>query len=138
MEVALTTFLANNHVLDQITDREQDSQEEIRLKKSIGAILAKPPDQRQKDETKRMGDFFKRFKFFGELREGHEADTYHGVMQYLNFINVRASHNIIEHGEEGDRFYVIIKGVVDVRISVALPTGADPRARIEDRIMSYL
>lgn len=46
VEIALTTFLANNHVLDQIIDREKDSQEEIRLKKTIGAILAKPPDQR--------------------------------------------------------------------------------------------
>lgn len=85
-----------------------------------------------------MGDFFKRFRFFGELKEGHEADTYHGVMQYLNFINVKANHDIIEHGEEGDRFYVIIKGIVDVRISMAVATTADPRAKIEDRIMSYI
>lgn len=101
--------------------------------------MAKPPDQRCPDDTKKMGDFFKRFKFFGELKEGHEADTYHGVMQRLNFINVRSRHNVIEHGDEGDRFYVIIKGTVDVLISKPIDTElTDPRARIEDKIMAYI
>jgi hypothetical protein len=57
-------------------DRLKDNHEEIRLKQSVGEILTKPPELRSKTDAKRLGEFFKRFKFFGELKEGHEPELY--------------------------------------------------------------
>ena len=48
--------------------------------------MSRPPEHRMKADAKRLGEFFKRFKFFGELKEGHEPELFYGVMENLNSI----------------------------------------------------
>jgi CRP-like cAMP-binding protein len=57
---------------------------------------------------------FMQYPFFRELYSIHGEELYLGVMRYIKFMAAPKNIHLIEEGDDGDRFYVIINGRVGV------------------------
>lgn len=112
--IALLNYFRNYRVLEQMIDREHDTFEDIRIKKLIGSTFRKYPSDRTQTELVRMGQYFSRYKFFSELKGNQDEMTYQGVMRFLKFLTIEPGKTIIEEGDTGDRFYVVIRGTVSI------------------------
>ena len=68
-----------------------------------------------------LSQYFQRFKFFVDLKRDNKDETYFNVLRYLKLLKLDANKPLIEQGEEGDRFYLVLKGTVRVLKAFSVP-----------------
>tara|TARA_B110000285_G_C15055044_1_gene579102 strand:+ start:123 stop:725 length:603 start_codon:yes stop_codon:yes gene_type:complete len=79
--------------------------------------LKKPPAERKKDELTRLAKYIKSIPFFKYRDTGviTDQDSYE-IASSLKFEKFKAGEKVVNFGDEGDKFYIILKGVVSVQI----------------------
>lgn len=102
-------------MFDEFVDEERDTPAEVALKMRIGGILSQGPDERDQEDLEALTQFMTRYKFFSKLKKNHDIETVHQVMRYIKVTKIELNKFLIQQGEDGDRFYVILKGTVGVQ-----------------------
>ena len=67
-----------------------------------------------------LGKYFEKFSFFKKMRSPNNPDSFSNedylqTMRYLQFMPVEHEVDVITQGDDGDRFYVVLKGTLNVR-----------------------
>ena len=83
--------------------------------KEIKALLQKPLDQRTRSDINKLSLLIKDIQFFKE-RKGLSIDEIRELASFLQLKSIKALNKAINYGEHGDKFYIIIRGVVSVQI----------------------
>lgn len=97
-------------------DNSQFAKNEAKVMK-IKTVLEKPVEQRTESDLDQVTDLLKKEKFFKQ--QERKDLTYHEIREIssqLTFQRAIPLSKIIEYGEKANHFYIIIKGVVTVRI----------------------
>jgi hypothetical protein len=105
-----TTAMQDNSVIDTFIDSDKETMSEIRLKQQVGAAITMAPMKRTPEHLEHLNQYFIRYKFFSNLKRDNKIDTYTQVLKFLKLIKLETNENIIEQGEDGDRFYFVVKG----------------------------
>jgi CRP-like cAMP-binding protein len=86
----------------------------IQFKHIIG-ILQKLKHERSRADIKILSQFMcERYGFFKRLREDSDNDKLEACLKVLSFEQFEIGSNIINFGEVGDKFYILLKGTVAV------------------------
>lgn len=127
-------------VVDDLVDPETDTQPEARLKEAVIRVLNKDSKQRSKDNLALLGGFLGRYAFFEKFSKSQSDDAYASLMKAVKVKRADARQLIIQQGDDGDRFYVLLKGEAAVLKAhfrpVPATTESDPRFKIYRFIVS--
>jgi CRP-like cAMP-binding protein len=83
--------------------------------KTIMTILQKPKLERTKTDIKILSQFMcDRYSFFKKLREESDNDKLEACLKVLNYERFEENTNIINYGEIGDKFYIILTGTIGI------------------------
>lgn len=107
--------------MEGFIDYEKDTDVEIKKYRALGAALGKYPKQREDEDVQQLQEFFKNYKFFKELHKNHTPDTTKKVLQHIYVQQVEQDCYLFDEGDEADRFYIILKGLVGVDIAMERP-----------------
>lgn len=80
------------------------------------AIMSKPSKERNKEELIKVSKYFSQKHFFQKLIEKGNGEVVDQLSKEMNLEVFEKDTNIINWGEIGHTFYVIVKGDVDVYI----------------------
>jgi hypothetical protein len=105
-----TTVFENPEIISEFTEHDNEPPGEQRLKLLVGEVLKTKPYERTNEQLEILSTFFKRFTFFTDLLENHSRPTLMQVLRLIKLIKVEADQNLIEQGEVGDKFFVVMKG----------------------------
>ena len=109
------------------------------LKRALGIALSKPAHLRDKVDLENLTDFFSKYKFFKNLAQENSLQTVHQVMRHVKFQRVLPGGYLIDEQDDGDKFYVIIKGDVGVEIAMETPVPEfDKVTKVKTKIFCYL
>jgi len=100
----------NKQLIHFFIDPEKDTPGDIYLKKQVGTALSMGPTRRTHKDLEVLSKFFSKFTFFDKFKQNNDQETFMSVMKYVKGMGVEKNNFIIEQGEEGDRFYVLLKG----------------------------
>ena len=79
----------------------------------ILTILKKPSERRTKGEIRILSDYLSnKYDFFKKLNNPMDKKKLEKIVTVLNYEEFPANKNIITYGEEGDKFYILLKGNV--------------------------
>lgn len=80
-------------------------------------VLKKPSNERKKEELVRLAKYIRDIPFFKYRDTGviTEQDSFE-IASALKFEKFKAGDKVVNFGDEGDKFYIILKGVVSVQI----------------------
>ena len=109
-----TVNTSARRMMDSFIDPEVDTAPEIRAKEEVVAVLHREPRQRSRENLLALGNFLQRYKFFEGFKRGSAEDTYQAVMRVVKVAALDAGEFVIQQGDEGDRFYVVLKGDTSV------------------------
>ena len=80
-----------------------------------------------------------KYKFFREQEMDYGEDSVLAIMKHLKAERIPEDSLLFEEGDEGERFYIILKGVVGVEIAKEVPVpGHCPKLSIQARVQGYL
>jgi signal-transduction protein with cAMP-binding, CBS, and nucleotidyltransferase domain len=87
-----------------------------------------------------MGKFFLKYKFFREFKKNQTSpDGYLNLVKHIRILAYEKDQIMIEQGEVGDRFYILLKGKVSVFRSSAHPVhNIDSQDSAENIVSKYL
>ena len=91
----------------------QKSQSEY--SKEIKNLLKKPLNQRSREDIEKLTSLIKDIQFFKD-RKQLTHDEMRELASCLHLESISAMDKVINYGEKGDKFYIIIRGVVSVQI----------------------
>ena len=80
----------------------------------IKEILMKPSNRRTSDEIDEMINMISKINFF-KTKQIKDQDMKE-LVQAFQFEWIPEFHNVVEYGEKGEKLYIILKGLVSVRI----------------------
>ena len=66
-----TTLFQNPAIINEFTEHDNEPPNEQRLKLLVGEALNTLPEHRSNEQLETLGSFFKRYKFFTDLKENH-------------------------------------------------------------------
>ena len=105
---------------------------EVRLKRQVGAAITTKPHKRTQEHLDHLSQYFIRYKFFSDLKRDNKLEVYMNVLKFLKLVKLEADENLIEQGEDGDRFYFVVKGTVKVYKAYSIPVK---RLEIDDGVI---
>ena len=79
---------------------------------SVTDILKK--NNRTNDELKILDEQFSKIKFFSDNKKKMDQESYYKLLRYLSYEKISSNQIVFRQGDMGDKFYVILKGNVDV------------------------
>ena len=103
----------NEHKQQILMEEVQDTRAKARIER-IRNILEKPAGRRTNDELSELSDLISQIEFF-KNKSIKEKDMQELCMAF-SFEKFDAKVDVFKWGEPGDTFYIIIKGIVSVRI----------------------
>ena len=80
------------------------------MKKTLG----KPGKERTVHELSKISQLVRSNPFFKDKRLTNEEFLDLAIV--LTFMQVKGAENVLEYGEKGDEFFIIIQGVVSVKV----------------------
>jgi len=79
-------------------------------------------------------NFFTKFKFFADIKSNNGETPIKAIMKFINIEEIPKGRYLIEEGEEGDKFYIILKGscIVHKAIETEIPNSSlHPEKKVE-------
>ena len=77
--------------------------------------LSKPKSQRTKLDIKVISDYLSsKYDYFKKLKDNGDMTKLERLVSVLNFETFNANEPIIQYGEEGDKFYILLNGKVSL------------------------
>lgn len=70
--------------------------------------------------------------------DNHSQSTFMAVLRLIKLIKVESNTNLIEQGEQGDRFFVVLKGTCAVQIVNTIYCPKSERRTLGETIENYL
>ncbi|CDW91734.1 cyclic nucleotide-binding domain containing protein [Stylonychia lemnae] len=106
-------MLQSNTTFEKLLNK--DIQEKPTFEEII-VILQKKSDWRNREEIKKLIYFFQGLSFFESLKKESEVDEdiIYQCCRELKCRKYATDQKIIQYGEDGNEFYIIIKGEVDI------------------------
>ena len=74
------------------------------------------PDDRSSREINLLERFFKANLYFRKLSDLYEEKTIQYLFKKMRFIEFEAGDTVFEYGDVGEHFYVIIEGIVAIKV----------------------
>lgn len=98
--------MSNNPIFINSTDNYHANHEEV--------ITIQKKKHKTEDELHILDERFKNVKFFADHKKKIESESYLKLLKYLSYEKVNAHQILFRQGDLGDKFYVILKGNVQV------------------------
>jgi len=80
----------------------------------VRSLLQMPVKQRKKRQTARLMKYLQGVKVFSELISKNETETYENISQMIKLQSMPANETIFLEGDEGNLFYIILDGEVEI------------------------
>lgn len=91
----------------------------IYQKEHILELLAKPKLQRTKIDIRNISEYLaNKYDFFIKLKETSDVLKLEKICSVLNLERFAPGEEIINYGEEGDKFYIVLEGLVGVYVPI--------------------
>ena len=65
--------------------------------------------------------FHLKYQFFKDQAKEYGEDSVLAIMKHIKGMRLPAGSMLFEEGEEGDKFYIVLKGLVGVDIAKEVP-----------------
>lgn len=99
--------------------------------RDLKTILQKPQQQRSKEELQDVENIISNHQFFKKNIKSREHCEQ--IVQLMHFEECQEFQNVINYGEKGDKFYIILKGLVSIKIpNPAIGDWRNQRAKYEN------
>ena len=83
--------------------------------KKLGSLILKPAPQRSDQENQELVNMLKAIPFF-QKKVNLKDSNYRDLASRFKFQIGSVQENIINYGDEGDNFYIILLGIVQIMI----------------------
>ena len=90
----------------------------------LGSLLLIPKKDRTESQIGEIEEAVLQFPFFEKMKPDLRKELCHSI----DFMELQAGHVIFNQGDEGDCFYIVLKGAVEIYIGEMPPIGASPSA----------
>jgi CRP-like cAMP-binding protein len=90
---------------------------------SIETVLNTASHKRSVEDIKMLVKFTADIDFFKKLREENTSEAHVKCCRYMNYERFGADERVIDYGEVGDKFYIILQGSVRVFIPSSTQEG---------------
>ena len=107
---------------DFLHNRSIDTESDDKL----GSLLLVPKKDRTESQLSEIEESVNQFPFFEKMKPDLRKELCHSI----DFMELQAGHVIFNQGDEGDCFYIVLKGAVEIYIGEMPPIGtaASPAA----------
>lgn len=101
-------------IMENFIDQNKDSLNEINMKRNLAVALVKSDKNRNYKDLADLKKFFTQYEYFKKLQSEHGDKAYEEIMKIIKITGVPAGTFVIEEGEVGDKFFMILQGQMEV------------------------
>lgn len=124
--------------MEHFIDFEHDTELDILHKRNLSTVLGKTAKNRTFQDIADLNKFFSHYEYFNKLQKEHGDKAYNEIMKIIKIKGVPRDVFLIEEGEEGDKFYLILKGDLEVLKAQEVLIPNMPRTKGRGFIFRYL